>query len=59
VTPCGGAPVMGRRHQWVHKLHHTGVVLLGMHTNEDEAVGVLSMKVVATENRAPACDGLP
>jgi hypothetical protein len=52
------ARVMGWRHRRVHKLHHTEVVLLGLHTGENEEVRVLSTVAVVVENRAQVCVGL-
>jgi hypothetical protein len=52
------ARVTGWRHRRVHKLHHTEVVLLGLHTGENEEVRVLSTVAVVVENRAQVCVGL-
>jgi hypothetical protein len=48
------AQVMGWRRRWVHKLHHTEVVLLGLHTGENEDERVLSTVAVVVESRAQA-----
>jgi hypothetical protein len=57
---CGGDALVMRRHRRrVDELHHTEVVLLGLHTGENEAVSVMSTVVVAAESRAPTRVGLP
>jgi hypothetical protein len=33
---------MGRRHRRVHELHHIEVALLGLHTDMNEVMSVLS-----------------
>jgi hypothetical protein len=55
----GGALVTGRRCQRFHELHHTGVVLLGLHTGEIGAVSAWSTVVATVKGRAPTHGGLP
>jgi hypothetical protein len=43
---CGGAPAMRRRCRRVHELHHTEVILLGLHMGEKGTVSKLSMVAV-------------
>jgi hypothetical protein len=50
---CGSASETGRRHRQVHEVHHTEVVLLGLHMDENETVSALSVMVVAVKDRAP------
>jgi hypothetical protein len=46
---CDGASVMGRWRLQVHELHHTEVVLLGLHMGEKGTVSDLSMVAVSVE----------
>jgi hypothetical protein len=55
----GGALVTGRRCWQVHELHHTGVVLLGLHMGKIGAVSACSMVATMVRNIALACGGLP